>query len=49
MPKLCALVNGRVHSVLYREGSVVPAHEPLLILGALGMLVTTRSPWTFAW
>jgi acetyl/propionyl-CoA carboxylase alpha subunit len=43
-PKLFALINGRVHSILYREGAVVPAHEPLLVLDALGMLVPHSLP-----
>jgi acetyl-CoA carboxylase biotin carboxylase subunit len=43
-PKLFSLIHGRVHSLLYREGSVVPAHEPLAVLEALGALVPHSLP-----
>ncbi len=43
-PKLLALVEGRIHAVLYREGSVVPAHEPLVVLDSLGVLVPHAAP-----
>lgn len=42
--RLLALVSGRVHSVLYREGARVPAHEPLLLIESLGMLVPHALP-----
>ena len=43
-PKIASLVPGRVHSVLFREGAVVPAHEPLLVIESLGMLVPHALP-----
>jgi acetyl-CoA carboxylase biotin carboxylase subunit len=43
-PRVAALVPGRVHSILFREGSVIPAHEPFLILESLGMLVPHALP-----
>jgi acetyl/propionyl-CoA carboxylase alpha subunit len=43
-PRLLALVQGRVHAILYREGAVVPAHEPLVVLDSLGMLVPHAVP-----
>jgi acetyl/propionyl-CoA carboxylase alpha subunit len=43
-PRLLALVEGRIHAVLHREGVLVPAHEPLLILDSLGMLVPHAAP-----
>ena len=38
-PRVLALVPGRVHSVLFRKGALVPAHEVFLIIESLGMLV----------
>ncbi|OFZ19733.1 MAG: hypothetical protein A2X94_16915 [Bdellovibrionales bacterium GWB1_55_8] len=43
-PQVLALVSGRVHAILFREGSVVPAHEPFLIVESLGYLVPHASP-----
>lgn len=43
-PRISALAAGRVHSILYREGARVPAHEPLLVLESLGMLVPHALP-----
>jgi len=43
-PRLLALVQGRIHAVLYREGTIVPAHEPLVVLDSLGMLVPHAVP-----
>lgn len=43
-PKVLALVPGRVHSILFREGGVVPAHEPFLVIESLGMLVPHALP-----
>ena len=43
-PRLLALVQGRIHAVLYREGTLVPAHEPLLVLDSLGQLVPHAVP-----
>ncbi|MGZ6309638.1 MAG: ATP-binding protein [Bdellovibrionota bacterium] len=42
--KILSLVPGRVHSVLYREGTLVPAHEPLLIIESMGILVPHALP-----
>ncbi len=44
VPKLFALIQGRVHSIFYREGTVVPAHEPLVIVESLGTLVPHALP-----
>ncbi len=43
-PRLHALVSGRVHSLLFREGTLVPAHEPLAIVESLGTLVPHAIP-----
>jgi acetyl/propionyl-CoA carboxylase alpha subunit len=43
-PKLTALVGGRVHSILFREGAWVTAHEPALLVESLGMLVPHALP-----
>ena len=43
-PKLFALIHGRVHSLLYQEGAVVPAHEAVLVLEAFGSLVPHALP-----
>ncbi|MCM2321752.1 MAG: ATP-grasp domain-containing protein [Oligoflexia bacterium] len=43
-PRVLALVSGRVHSVLFRDGARVPAHEPLLIIESLGMLIPHALP-----
>src|SRR6185437_1993023 len=42
--KLSSLLTGRVHSVLFREGTWVPAHEPALIVESMGMLVPHALP-----
>jgi len=42
--KLFSLVSGRVHAVLFRAGSAVPAHESLVIVESLGMLVPHALP-----
>jgi acetyl/propionyl-CoA carboxylase alpha subunit len=44
VPKIMSLVAGRVHAMLYREGAIVPAHETLLIMESLGMLVAHALP-----
>lgn len=41
---LIALVPGRVHSILFRENSRVPAHEPAIIIESLHMLVPHAFP-----
>ncbi|HAR42680.1 MAG TPA: hypothetical protein DCS07_08655 [Bdellovibrionales bacterium] len=47
VPKLLALVPGRIHSLLYRPGSVVGAHDTSLIIESLGYLVPHASPKDF--
>lgn len=42
--RIRALASGRVHSLLFQEGSWVPAHEPLLIIESLGTLVPHAAP-----
>jgi acetyl-CoA carboxylase biotin carboxylase subunit len=42
--RLHSLVNGRVHAILYREGAAVPAHEPLVVVESLGVLVPHALP-----
>jgi acetyl/propionyl-CoA carboxylase alpha subunit len=42
--RLMALVSGRVHSMLYRVDSVVPAHDPLVIVESLRVLVPHALP-----
>ncbi len=42
--KLFALVTGRVHSILYRENTLIHAHEPLLIVESLQTLVPHALP-----
>jgi hypothetical protein len=42
--KILSLVPGRVHSVLFREGAQIPAHEPILIVESLRMLVPHALP-----
>jgi len=46
-PRALALVSGKVHSVLYREGVTIPAHETFLIIESLGILVPHASPIDF--
>jgi len=41
---LKAMNTGRVHAILFLEGATVPAHEPLLILEAFGVLVPHALP-----
>ncbi|MCM2278789.1 MAG: hypothetical protein NDJ89_12005 [Oligoflexia bacterium] len=43
-PRILALVSGRVHSILFREGARIPAHEPLLVIESLGMLIPHSLP-----
>lgn len=42
--KLYAMVSGRVHAILFQPGSLVPAHEPILMLESLRILVAHASP-----
>ncbi len=43
-PKVLSLLPGRVYALYFREGSTVPAHEPLVILESLGILVPHSLP-----
>jgi propionyl-CoA carboxylase alpha chain len=43
-PKLNALISGRVHSILFREGTWVEAHDPVLIVESLGSLIPHALP-----
>jgi acetyl-CoA carboxylase, biotin carboxylase subunit len=43
-PRVLAIIPGRVHSILFREGAVVPPHEPFIIVESLGMLVPHALP-----
>jgi acetyl/propionyl-CoA carboxylase alpha subunit len=43
-PRILALATGRIHSVLYRADSLVPAHEALLLIDSLGVLVPHALP-----
>lgn len=42
--KIAALVPGRVYSILYRDGAVIPAHHPLLVVESLGRLIPHALP-----
>jgi len=46
-PKLLALVQGRIHSLLYRPGSIIGAHEVSVIIESLGYLIPHSSPRAF--
>ena len=41
---LSALMAGRVHAVLFREGTTIPAHHPLLMIESFGALVPHALP-----
>jgi acetyl/propionyl-CoA carboxylase alpha subunit len=43
-PRISSLIPGKVHSILYRDGASVQAHEPLLIVESLGMLIPHALP-----
>ena len=43
-PRIAALVAGRVHSILFLEGAMVPAHEALIVIESLGVLVPHALP-----
>ncbi|MEK6580725.1 MAG: hypothetical protein AABZ55_15985 [Bdellovibrionota bacterium] len=42
--QLHALTSGKVHSVLFRPGSTVSPHEPMVMLESLGMLIPHAVP-----
>lgn len=42
--RLVALISGKVHSLLFREGSWVPAHEAALVVESLGSLIPHALP-----
>lgn len=46
-PRLLALVTGKVHSVLFREGVTIPAHQNFLIIESLGRLIPHAAPKDF--
>lgn len=43
-PRISSLIPGKVHSILYRDGATVQAHEPILIVESLGMLIPHALP-----
>jgi acetyl/propionyl-CoA carboxylase alpha subunit len=43
-PKISSLIPGKVHSILFRDGAMVQAHEPILIVESLGMLIPHALP-----
>ncbi len=42
--KLSSLISGRVNAVLFRAGSLVAAHEPLIIIESLGVFIPHALP-----
>lgn len=42
--RLMALVSGRVHSMLYREGAMVPSRSPIVVVESLRALVPHAVP-----
>jgi acetyl/propionyl-CoA carboxylase alpha subunit len=44
VPKLNALVSGRVHSILFRQGTWVQAHDTVLVIESLGSLIPHALP-----
>ncbi len=42
---LSALVTGRVHAVLFRQGGSIPAHEPILMMESLGVFIPHALPF----
>ena len=42
--QVLALTSGRIHSLLFQEGSLVLAHEPLLMIESLRTLVPHAVP-----
>lgn len=42
--RLLSLLPGKVHSILFRTGTIVEAHEPLLIVESLGILTPHALP-----
>ncbi len=43
-PRILALVPGKVHSILYRVNATAPAHQPILIVESLRMLIPHALP-----
>lgn len=43
-PMALAMAPGVIHSIRVREGSIIPAHEPFLIIKSLGYLVPHAFP-----
>jgi len=44
LKKVSSLVPGRVHAILFREGAIIEAHNPILMVQSLGMLVPHALP-----
>ena len=42
--ELTSLLKGKVHALFFQENSIVPAHEPLLMIESFGTLVPHSSP-----
>jgi acetyl/propionyl-CoA carboxylase alpha subunit len=42
--QLFALVSGRLQSLFFREGALIPAHEPVLMMESLGVFVPHSLP-----
>jgi acetyl/propionyl-CoA carboxylase alpha subunit len=43
-PRISSLIPGKVHSILYRDGASVQAHDPILIVESLGVLIPHALP-----
>ena len=43
-PQLFSLANGQIHSILFREGTRVPAHESILMIESLQTLIPHAVP-----
>ncbi len=43
-PRISSLIPGKVHSILFRDGAIVQAHEPILIVESLGVLIPHALP-----
>jgi biotin carboxylase len=43
-PRILALVPGKVHSILFRANATAPAHQPILILESLRILIPHALP-----
>jgi acetyl/propionyl-CoA carboxylase alpha subunit len=43
-PQLFSLANGKIHSILFREGTRIPAHESILMVESLQTLIPHAVP-----